>query len=611
MGERQSHFHTLLFVIGGSIILAITLFLTGCGQAAAPEPTAVPATETAEPTLTPAPTNTATAVPPTETATAVPTATPLPTDAPIFAIPEGISNLYIEYIIDASGSMLETLDDGVLKKDAAREFLIESMLAYNAETQLGLRSYGHRVNWQEDEEASCEDIELIAPVELGQMNVMAEFLQEFDTLGMTPLHASVEQALEDFDTSDPERINNLVLISDGIETCAGDPCKLVELAQKEGVNFTLHVVGVAVDLATKEQLECMATEGGGVYYDVHSSADFQQALADIQQEIVVEEKILSFADATATAQPTATRTPRPSSTPRPTNTPVPPTWTPAPPTWTPAPPTIAPTPTLPPQPTNTLVPSPVSTEPAPTNTPLPQSGCGSPTLLSPEDGKVFQGNDVPRLSWAYDCELAQNQFFDVRLWRDGDPHYGVTWTKENSYPLDYERFGPGFHNWSVAVVSGQDGVVDSVVADEGPSRRFEWRELEEINPTPTDEVPLGTGDVQITLRWGDKADLDLHVIDPNGEEISYSNPSSTSGGRLDRDANVDCSEATNSPVENIFWPSGEAPNGSYVVKVVYFNPCGDSDVSDFTVNVLVDGQSSTYSGKLSRGESTQVTTFSR
>jgi len=71
------------------------------------------------------------------------------------------------------------------------------------------------------------------------------------------------------------------------------------------------------------------------------------------------------------------------------------------------------------------------------------------------------------------------------------------------------------------------------------------------------EPRLGTGDVQVTLRWNTPVDLDLHVIDPLGEEIYFRYTFSPSGGTLDVDANAGCTNDT--PVENVFWPTGGAP----------------------------------------------------
>jgi hypothetical protein len=100
---------------------------------------------------------------------------------------------------------------------------------------------------------------------------------------------------------------------------------------------------------------------------------------------------------------------------------------------------------------------------------------------------------------------------------------------------------------------------------------------------------VGGGAFQATLTWGSFADLDLHTVDPFGEEIYYAHDSSDSGGVLDRDANAACDEQISNPIENIYWPSGGAPSGTYEVSVVTFNDCSVSNLNWHLV-VRVGGQ---------------------
>jgi hypothetical protein len=93
-------------------------------------------------------------------------------------------------------------------------------------------------------------------------------------------------------------------------------------------------------------------------------------------------------------------------------------------------------------------------------------------------------------------------------------------------------------------------------------------------PANPDEPTLGTGDVQVTLRWSSTADLDLAVNDPSGSQIDFENRTSPSGGQLDVDSNADCAAASTSPVENVFWPTGQAPDGQYRLTVTYYDVCG-------------------------------------
>lgn len=57
---------------------------------------------------------------------------------------------------------------------------------------------------------------------------------------------------------------------------------------------------------------------------------------------------------------------------------------------------------------------------------------------------------------------------------------------------------------------------------------------------PARVTSVGTGDVQVTLSWNADSDVDLHVVDPSGEEIYWSNRRSASGGQLDLDSNAAC-----------------------------------------------------------------------
>ena len=109
-----------------------------------------------------------------------------------------------------------------------------------------------------------------------------------------------------------------------------------------------------------------------------------------------------------------------------------------------------------------------------------------------------------------------------------------------------------------------------------------------VGATP-DTPDLATGDIRITLRWNDSADLDLSVTDPTGETVDYNARSVSSGGALDVDANGNCGSVAASPAENIIW-ADVPPEGRYFVVVNNFDSCGAGDAHSFTLTVLVGGQ---------------------
>jgi hypothetical protein len=113
---------------------------------------------------------------------------------------------------------------------------------------------------------------------------------------------------------------------------------------------------------------------------------------------------------------------------------------------------------------------------------------------------------------------------------------------------------------------------------------------EETTTTST-TIELGTGDVQVTLQWDSAADLDLAVTDPAGDEVSFSSRSIPSGGQLDVDSNIGCDPEGS--IENVFWPPGQAPAGTYTVTVTAFTAesCSQGAQSGaYVLTIRVAGQ---------------------
>lgn len=123
-----------------------------------------------------------------------------------------------------------------------------------------------------------------------------------------------------------------------------------------------------------------------------------------------------------------------------------------------------------------------------------------------------------------------------------------------------------------------------------------------------------TGEVQISVSWDSPSDVDLHVIDPSGEEIYYANSTSRSGGQLDVDSNSACT-IDGRQIENIRWPATGAPAGTYIVRVDYWSDCGVAR-TNYTVTVKNGGTTQTFTGSFtgagdrgSYGSGREIATF--
>lgn len=124
------------------------------------------------------------------------------------------------------------------------------------------------------------------------------------------------------------------------------------------------------------------------------------------------------------------------------------------------------------------------------------------------------------------------------------------------------------------------------------------------------EAGAQRGEITATLLWNNRNDLDLVITCPDGALLYYGNPSAC-GGQLDVDRNAG-ETLTAEPVENIFWPGGQAPAGVYKVAVKYYARRDPTlpPATAFQVRLLKDGQEQLFKGTATTPDELQtVTTF--
>jgi len=98
---------------------------------------------------------------------------------------------------------------------------------------------------------------------------------------------------------------------------------------------------------------------------------------------------------------------------------------------------------------------------------------------------------------------------------------------------------------------------------------------------------VGTGDLEIAVSWDNDADLDLHVVDANGDEIYWGQETVDSGGEYDLEASTGC-RADGIRTEHVAWTGGTPPPGIYVVRVNYWSDCDDGE-PNYVVNITLNG----------------------
>ena len=144
-------------------------------------------------------------------------------------------------VFDASGSMWGQID-GTAKITMARDAMDQISQQFTPEDQVGLMVYGHR------QKGDCQDIELVVPIGTNNATDIVNQVNAIKPKGKTPISRSLQMATEALKIS--ENAAEVVLITDGLETCDMNPCDVAAEAESLGIDFTAHVIGF--DLTSDE-----------------------------------------------------------------------------------------------------------------------------------------------------------------------------------------------------------------------------------------------------------------------------------------------------------------------------------------------------------------------
>ena len=189
--------------------------------------------------------------------------------------------------IDASGSMAGSMG-GDTKMEIAKREAVRFLAEIDEAISVGLVVYGHRGNNQEDGKAeSCASSEMIHGFEADRAD-LATSIEGLNPTGWTPMGGVLAYSGEivaELPEPDGETVLAPVvyLISDGEETCDGDPVAAAAALFDAGVRTTVNTIGFAVDADTQAQLQAVAAAGGGTYYPAETGSILRNRLEEIAQ----------------------------------------------------------------------------------------------------------------------------------------------------------------------------------------------------------------------------------------------------------------------------------------------------------------------------------------
>ena len=173
-------------------------------------------------------------------------------------------------VLDGSGSMWAQLPEGRSRIEVARDVLDDFLSARDPALPLGVVAYGH------NRRGDCTDIETIAPAGQQDGSALGEQLRTLMPRGKTPLADALRRAASEIPATAEEA--DIVLVTDGLETCGGDPCAVAAELAAEGIPIRAHVVGFGLTEGEVRQIACIADQTGGLVLAPQSGAELSDAL---------------------------------------------------------------------------------------------------------------------------------------------------------------------------------------------------------------------------------------------------------------------------------------------------------------------------------------------
>lgn len=183
--------------------------------------------------------------------------------------------------VEPSGSMAEETGTGEAKIEAAKRAMRE-VIARIPEREgynVGFRVYGQEGSNQEaDRKLSCRSTELLVPIEETDADALLAEVEAVEPTGWTPLALALEEAGDDFAAGGESVTNAVIMVTDGEETCGGDPCAVAGDLNAAEIGLTTHVVGFGLTPEQQEAVRCIAEEGGGELFTAEDAEGLSEAV---------------------------------------------------------------------------------------------------------------------------------------------------------------------------------------------------------------------------------------------------------------------------------------------------------------------------------------------
>ncbi|MBW3632805.1 MAG: VWA domain-containing protein, partial [Chloroflexi bacterium] len=202
---------------------------------------------------------------------------------------QAVRRVNLELILDLSGSMAREIGGGETRMQAAKRVMndVIDALPEREGVNVGFRIYGHLGdNTEAGRDVSCQSSDLVVPIQGVNKPALRDQVAAAQPIGWTPIALSLQRAGGDFQPTEGVA-NHILLVTDGEETCGGDPCAVAESLRTGDANLTTHVVGFALTEEQARLVNCIAERGGGLNLRAASARELSDALFSVLEEIQV------------------------------------------------------------------------------------------------------------------------------------------------------------------------------------------------------------------------------------------------------------------------------------------------------------------------------------
>lgn len=193
----------------------------------------------------------------------------------------------VAMLIDSSGSMKKEINSEK-KMTAAKEAVQSFASELPEDVQASLYVFGHKGSEKEqDKDVSCKSIESVYPLSTYNNDTFTDSMDSFSAKGWTPLAGAIQQATSDLkENSTDETKNFIYIVSDGKETCGGNPVEAAKRATNQGMDVEVHIIGFQVDTEANQQLKEVAEAGGGAYTSVDNPQQLDEEVMKSWKETI-------------------------------------------------------------------------------------------------------------------------------------------------------------------------------------------------------------------------------------------------------------------------------------------------------------------------------------